>query len=98
MNKLLSIFSWLLRAMLFLALFLFAIKNTETVTLRFWFDQTWQAPLVLLLLAFLAGGALLGVLACLARLFGQRREIARLKRELRLRAQERPVLPPVDAA
>jgi len=84
--------------MLFLALFLFAIKNTETVTLRFWFDQTWQAPLVLLLLAFLAGGALLGVLACLARLFGQRREIARLKRELRLRAQERPVLPPVDAA
>jgi len=98
MNKLLSIFSWLLRAMLFLALFLFAIKNTETVTLRFWFDQTWQAPLVLLLLAFLAGGALLGVLACLARLFGQRREIARLKRELRLRAQERPVLPPADAA
>lgn len=98
MNKLLSIFSWVLRVLLFLALFLFAIKNTETVTLRFWFDQSWQAPLVLLLLAFLAGGALLGVLACLARMFRQRREIARLKRELRLRAQERPVVPPVDAA
>jgi uncharacterized integral membrane protein len=98
MSKLLSILSWLLRAMLFLALFLFAIKNTDTVTLRFWFDQTWQAPLVLLLLAFLAGGALLGVLACLARMFRQRREIARLKRELRLRAQERPVMPPPDAA
>ena len=84
--------------MLFLALFLFAIKNTETVTLRFWFDQTWQAPLVLLLLAFLAGGALLGVLACLARLFRQRREIARLKRELRLRTHEPHVIPPVDAS
>jgi uncharacterized integral membrane protein len=98
MNKLLSVFSWILRAVLFLALFLFAIKNTDTVTLRFWFDQTWQAPLVLLLLAFLAGGALLGVLACLARMFRQRREIARLKRELRLRAQERSVAPPADAA
>ncbi len=98
MNKLLSILSWILRARLFLALFLFAIKNTETVSLRFWFDHTWQAPLVLLLLAFLAGGALLGVLACLARLFRQRREIARLKRELRLRSQERPIAPPVDAA
>ena len=98
MNKLLTIFAWILRVMLFLALFLFATKNTETVTLRFWFEQTWQAPLVLLLLAFLAGGALLGVLACLARLFRQRREIARLKRELRLRTHERPVIPPVDAS
>ena len=98
MNKLLTIVAWILRVMLFLALFLFAIKNTETVTLRFWFDQTWQAPLVLLLLAFLAGGALLGVLACLARLFRQRREIARLKRELRLRTHEPPVIPPVDAS
>jgi uncharacterized integral membrane protein len=97
MNKLLSILSWTLRAVLFLALFLFAIKNTEMVTLRLWFEQTWQAPLVLLLLAFMAGGALLGVLACLARMFGQRREIARLKRELRLRAQERPAMPPPDA-
>ena len=97
MNKLLSILSWILRALLFLALFLFAIKNTETVTLRFWFDQTWQVPLVLLLLAFLASGALLGVLACLARMFRQRREIARLKRELRLRIQARTVMPPPDA-
>jgi hypothetical protein len=49
-------------------------------------------------LAFLAGGALLGVLACFARLFRQRREIAHLKRELRLRTHERPVSPPVDAS
>ena len=97
MNKLLSILSWILRALLFLALFLFAIKNTETVTLRFWFDQTWQVPLVLLLLVFLASGALLGVLACLARMFRQRREIARLKRELRLRIQARTIMPPPDA-
>lgn len=98
MNKLLSTLSWILRGLLFLALFLFALKNTETVTLRFWFDQNWQMPLVLLLLVVLAAGALLGVLACFARMFGQRRQIARLKRELHLRAPGRPLQPPADAA
>ena len=56
------------------------------MTLRFYLDQTWQVPLVLVILVFFALGAALGVLACLARLFAQRREILALKREL----QERP--------
>jgi len=87
--KLIGYLSWLLRAALFVALFLFAVKNTDPVTLRFYFDQTWRAPLNLALLVFFAFGAALGVLACLGRLFRQRREILALKRE----SQSREPLP-----
>jgi putative membrane protein len=76
------ILSWILRIILFLALFLFALKNTDSVNLRLYFDQVWQAPLILLLLVFFAAGAAMGVLATLATVFRQRRDIARLQREL----------------
>ena len=76
------VLSWALRIILFLALFLFALKNTDTVGLRLYFDQVWQAPLVLVLLVFFAAGAAMGVLATLGTVFRQRREISRLKREL----------------
>ena len=72
---------------LFLLLLAFAAKNTAPVALRFYFDLVWQAPLVLLLLAFFAAGALLGVLALLGALLRQRREILRLRREARGKAQ-----------
>ena len=87
--------AWLLRALLFIALLLFALKNTDPVTLHFYLDQSWQAPLVLVLLAFFALGAVLGVLACLTKLFAQRREILALKREAQARpAAEAPPVPP----
>jgi uncharacterized integral membrane protein len=76
------ILSWTLRIVLFLALFLFALKNTDTVSLRLYFDQVWQAPLILVLLVFFAAGAAMGVIATLATVFRQRRDIARLQREL----------------
>ena len=79
--------SWLLRAILFIALFLFAVKNTDTVSLRFYFDQVWQAPLILALLAFFAGGAVVGVLASIATVLRYRREMMKLRRELRSRSQ-----------
>ena len=81
--KILRLLSWLLRAGLFLLLLLFALKNTDAVTLVFFFDRSWQVPLVLLLLAFLLLGAVLGLLACTARLFTERRQILALQRELR---------------
>lgn len=74
--------SWLLRALLFLAAFLLALMNTDHVTLRFFLGKTWETPMILALLVFLVIGAALGVLACLPRLFRQRNEIARLRREL----------------
>ena len=73
---------WLLRGLLFLAIFLLALMNTDVVTLRFFLGKTWETPMVLALLVFLILGAVLGVLACLPRVFRQRHEIAKLKREL----------------
>ncbi len=74
---------------LFILLLAFAASNTEPATLRFWFGFAWQAPLVLLLLAFFAAGALLGVAASLGTLLRQRREILRLRREIRAKAAAR---------
>jgi uncharacterized integral membrane protein len=66
--------------------------NTDPVTLRFFLGRTWETPMILALLLFFAFGAAIGVLACLSRLLGQRREIQKLERELR--AAGNHTLPP----
>ena len=88
--KIIAHLSWLLRALLFLAIFAFALMNTDPVTLRFFLGQTWETPMIVALLLFFASGAALGVLACLARLARQRREILNLKREQRSRGDRAP--------
>ena len=75
------ILSWAIRLALFILLLAFAAKNTDPVTLRFFFDSAWQAPLVTLLLAFFVAGAALGVAAAVALLLRQRRELQRLRRD-----------------
>ncbi|MBK8892409.1 MAG: LapA family protein [Dechloromonas sp.] len=80
--------TWAIRLIIFSFLLVFAIRNTEPTTLRFVLDYAWEAPLVIVLLAFFAAGALLGVLSVLGVIFRQRREISRLKREA-----ARPQLP-----
>ena len=72
--------TWAIRIALFVLLLAFAARNTELVTLRFYFDLAWQAPLVALLLAFFAAGAVLGLIAMTGTYLAQRREIARLQR------------------
>jgi lipopolysaccharide assembly protein A len=74
---------WASRIFIFLFLFAFALKNTDPVSVRFFFDTAWQAPLVIVVLAFFSGGALLGVLSLLGTLFGMRREAAGLRRDLK---------------
>ncbi len=74
--------NWLLRAILFLILFGFAVKNDQPVVLRYFFGHEWQASLVLILLLFFAVGTGVGALSVLGNIFRQRREIAMLKREL----------------
>ncbi len=74
--------NWLLRAILFLILFGFAVKNDQPVVLRYFFGYEWQASLVLILLLFFAVGTGVGALSVLGNIFRQRREIAMLKREL----------------
>ena len=75
--------SWVARLLLYLVIFAFALLNTEPVTLRFFLGRTWELPMILVLLVFFALGAATGILACLSRLLGQRREIQKLVRALR---------------
>ena len=91
--KLITHLSWLLRALLFLAVFAFALMNTDPVTLRFFLGRTWETPMILALLLFFAFGAAIGVLACVSRLLGQRREIQKLQRALRAGGDREPPQP-----
>ncbi len=72
---------WAFRIVIFLFLLAFALKNTDAVSIRFFFNAAWQAPLIIVVLSFFAGGAALGVLSLLGTVSGLRREVARLKRE-----------------
>jgi lipopolysaccharide assembly protein A len=64
-------------AILFIVFFGFALKNTQEVALRFFFDYEMRGPLVLLLLAFFTGGAVLGILAMIPTVFRHRRDLAK---------------------
>lgn len=76
--------TWLFNLMLFLLALGFALSNTATVELRFLPGElAWRAPLVVFLLIALATGVVLGLLGAAPSLFRQRREIARLTKELR---------------
>jgi uncharacterized integral membrane protein len=86
------IVTWAIRLLVFVLLIAFAAKNVEPVTLRFYFDLALQAPLVLLLFAFFAAGALFGVLALLGTVLRQRREIGILRRRI---PPDEPARPPV---
>ena len=79
--------NWLLRAILFVMLLGFAVKNDQPVVLRYFFGYEWQASLVVALLLFFAVGVGVGMLALLGNIFRQRREIAALKKELHLKKQ-----------
>ena len=92
-----KIVAWGFWLLVFAALLLFAVRNTDPVTVRLYMDAYWEGPLVLALLAFFAIGVVCGVLACTTRLLRQRREIVGLKRELRARSAER-ASPPPEAA
>jgi len=91
--------TWTIRIALFILLLAFAARNTAPTTLKFYFDLAWEAPLILLLLAFFAAGAVLGLVATLGALLRQRREIGRLRRAVRARpdAHEPSALPPPPA-
>ncbi|HCI53474.1 MAG TPA: DUF1049 domain-containing protein [Gallionella sp.] len=74
--------SWLFQIFLFMVLLGFALKNSQPVTLHYFFGYQWQSTLVIVLLLFFAVGAALGILATLGIWFRQRRELLRLKHEI----------------
>lgn len=73
--------TWFVRIVLFLLLLGFAVKNADTVRLQYYFGYEWQAPLMLILLVFFILGVTIGVLACLGKIFRQRREIAAFRKK-----------------
>jgi putative membrane protein len=81
---------WTLRLLLVILLTGFAIKNADPVTLRYYFDYEWHAPLVLILLVFFVIGAVLGLLVPLGTIFRLRRELNGIKRAQKRDATESP--------
>jgi putative membrane protein len=77
---------WLVRGIVFVALFGLAVKNSGPVDLRFYLDGAWQAPLSVVILVAFAAGAAVGLTAAIVVLVRQGREL----RQLRGRANSAP--------
>ncbi|WP_334043965.1 LapA family protein [Burkholderia ambifaria] len=91
---------WLIRVLVFVLLLVLALANTQTATLNFLAGYAWQAPLILIGLAFFVVGLLAGLLSALPALFRLRLENGRLKRDLRAVREtpvvvDQPPMPPV---
>ncbi len=69
-------------AALFIVFFAFAVKNTDEVVLRLFWNAQAKSPLILLLLGFLLAGVVIGVLAMMGTVLRYRRELARCRNEL----------------
>ncbi len=83
--------AWIIRVLLFLAALGFALSNTGITELRFFgVDVVWRAPLVIFLLVFFAAGTAMGLLGVVPMLFRQRREITRLRRDIKTGARSAP--------
>lgn len=74
-----NVIAWLLRLLFFLAVLWFALKNTMPVTVRLTETLSWDGvPLVVVMLACLLAGMLLGALALAPRLYRLHRRAAAL--------------------
>jgi lipopolysaccharide assembly protein A len=75
---------WGVRFAILLVLVWFSVKNAGIVTLHA-YPWTWEAPLVLIILAFFVSGVVLGLLASLSTLWKLRREVKSLNKALKAR-------------
>lgn len=82
-------FIWILRLAVFVVVLLFALKNTDRVTVRFFVDTiTTEIPLIVVMLACFVAGTLFGLLLTVPASLRRRRELAALRRDLeRARAE-----------
>ena len=77
MKNLMWLLRWTLKAAVFVVLFAFALNNQQPGSVQFFFDATWKAPQVLILLAAFACGLVLGILAMVPRWWRWRRQAQR---------------------
>jgi putative membrane protein len=86
---------WILRFVVVLLLVWFAVKNAQPVTIHGLLEQTWEGPLVFVLLIAFVGGMVIGLLAWVPTVMRQRREIARLRKSAaQLAARPAPPVAP----
>ena len=65
-----------------LLVLLFTLLNSEPVTINYYFGEV-PAPLALVLILTLIAGALMGLLSSILVILSSRREIAKLRRQVR---------------
>ena len=76
--------AWIVRIALFLLVLAFALENSQVVSVQYFVATPWQAPLVVVILLCFAVGAALGVLAVIPSFIRMRRDMALLRRQLKL--------------
>ena len=83
---------WALRLIVFLAVLLFALKNTDPVGVTFYGDWAIQGvPLIVVMLTTFILGTVFGLLLTVPGSLRRRREVARLRKELeRIQAAVNP--------
>ncbi|MFA4911996.1 MAG: DUF1049 domain-containing protein [Comamonadaceae bacterium] len=96
---------WVLRLVIFVAVLMFALKNTQPVSVTFFTDRVLHdVPLIVVMLVVFVVGTLFGLLLTIPATMRRRREALRLRKELdRVQAQlngQTPVatLPPEAVA
>lgn len=79
---------WALRLLVFLAVLMFALKNTDPVTVRFYAEHlVSEVPLIVVMLTCFVVGTVFGLLLTVPANMRRRRELLRVRRELeRVRA------------
>ena len=78
---------WLFRAAIFFVLFAFALNNREEAVIHWFFEQSWHAPMVLIVLAAFALGCAFGIFAMVPSWWRHRR----MARTRTRRADDRPM-------
>jgi lipopolysaccharide assembly protein A len=87
-------FVWIVRLLVVVVLVWFAVKNAQPITLHGLPDQSWQAPLVFVLLLAFVGGVVIGLLAWVPTVVRQRRELSKLRRDAETQAAIASAMPP----
>ena len=73
--------AWLVKLAFFLLVLWFALKNTTPVPLHLTANATWsEVPLIVVMIACVAVGALLGALALAGPIYRIRRELIQLRK------------------
>ena len=85
---------WIVRFLIVVILVWFAVKNSQPITVHGLPEQSWEAPLVFVLLLAFVGGVAIGLLAWVPTVVRQRRELARLRRNAETQAALAAATPP----